>query len=722
MVYAAPLLVSSSSEENTRLENKRLQLLKSIQDLSGNSSQPTHLTEITALRNEHNQIVLDQLDSRRGPWSDPLAIFPVEIWIHLISQIIECRWGTSYRMISHVLLVSRKWRAAIVSVPQFWTQISVEPGFGEEDILLKIVTALYLSRDLPLTIYIDHPIRRDSYEACRALLAPHSNRIRDIIFRSPFKSLEGDDSWNPSIYQILSDLLPLPNLQEIHLHSSFSMTLDEWKIVETLPSIKALEGDAIPSHLLRHMSLVNLNTLTMYGSVNKLFRIIENLPRLKTLTMMQLPNYVPGWTVEDDTDAVYEQRDVPLPEHPLSLQSLTWLKQDGARLEDLLQCSPNLTHLTFQGSWKLLGQIIGVLFKLPLLSYLSVDLQWTETGAKFFPAKVIQNTNIRQLILSSEWFNARNEDEDHSVESLKLSLLIDLWRPTLEAVENLSILLYKGWTVPLSFLSSTVNLRALTLYLPGFDELSALPNIVLNALEDLYMTLPSKCFNSFLSSLQCPNLLALSLRTPSFNRIPMKEIIQIHSQQFPKLSALHWCSSDLVWDVESHNSLKLVAFLESATQAASDFCAHLILRPQDFPLLEQLEFYIFPEWDLLFLMLERRNFLLDQSVLKITTVILPTTLGLILRGSLTSLLRGQFANRLSNHDLSIVGIGEIYFDHSLYVMLFPLCPAMAHISSPVPDATGAVSVCKHARLPPRLYTTATRRLLTKCGRIIGRKQ
>ncbi|KAG8830535.1 hypothetical protein FRC17_004742 [Serendipita sp. 399] len=686
MVYSAPLLVSDTSAKSLLLEKERLQLLKSIQGLSGNSYRPAHRRELVSLRDKYNQIILSQLDSRRGPWADPMVILPVEIWINLVSEIIECRWGTSYRMLSHSLLVSKKWRAAILSTPQFWTQISLEPGFGEEDILTKIEIALHLSRDLPLTVYIDHPQLRGSYEKCRALLAPHSRRIRRIIFRVPFKSQHGTP-FDPSTHQILLDLLPLPELQEIQFKSSYHVNGEEWNILEMMPNLRSLDGAAIPFNLVQRALLVNLETLTIQGSVNKLFRILNKLPRLKDLTVSQATSYSFDWSVDMD-DETTDEDDTLVPEQSLSLENLTWLQPDQMRLRDLLRCSPHLTALTVQASWKLLGLVMETISNLPRLSYLSVDMQSMGVDERFSPAKVTQTSNIRELSFSSEWFRSVEKGDPQRKESLKLIQFIESWQPTIEMVENLTLALCREWTVPVEFVSSMVHLRVLNVYLPGFNKTSNLSDLFMDTLEELFLTLPSGCFEDFLSHLQAPRLLLLSLSTspPQVVGSAAKETIHLNSEKFPKLSALHWLSGDLIWSIESYSTLKLVAFMDSASQLASDFCVHLILRPCDFPSLEQVEFYIFPEWDLLFLMLERRNFLLDSSIKKITNVILPTTVGLILRGTLTALLRG-----------------EIYFDQEILPLDL--------------GATGAALACKHAHQRICTSTAAMRHQSTRHGLI-----
>ncbi|KAG8868401.1 hypothetical protein FRC20_003456 [Serendipita sp. 405] len=645
---------------NDQLENERLKLLKSIQNQSGSAYRPEHGEELKILRNRYNQIVINQRDSRRGPCTDPLSVLPVEVWVHIIDEIVECGWGSAYRAVSNMVLVSKKWRDVIVSTPRFWTQITINPGYGESDLLQRITTALYLSTDQNLTVNIEYPISRSSYDSYAALLFPHSTRIRRIIFRDCSWIYRSSSPLDPTVHQILSDFLPLPQLEGIQFTGRFRLSEEEWNIIEAMPNLKVLEGDtvaAMPLSVLKRISLVNLKTLTFHGTVNQLFSIITDLPRLKTLTMIEPPyhNRTP-----EDPSTTYDR---PLPEQALSMDTLDWRKQRGTRFQDLIRCSPYLKHLTLLASWKLLGFALDGMNYLPLLSYLSIKMQYLLAEDEFIPTNVIQNTSIQELSLNFAQFGSSGPSGFHSLQHSKLSQFIDSWLPTIKQLKKFSVVLPSKWAMPPVLLANLAYLRALTLTLPDLGDAIA-PNLAFDALENLDLAVPPTDLELFLSSLTCPNLLLLNIRTSPLH-LRKKVAIQIHSQQFPKLSSLHWDSSEVVWDVSSLEALKLVSFQDDSSQSASDFCAHLILRPCDFPALEELKFYKVPEWDLLFLMLERRNFLQDQAISKITMVTLSTTVGAILKGPLTSLLRGEFTNRLSNRDLSIVGLGEIYFDETL---------------------------------------------------------
>ena len=93
-----------------------------------------------------------------------------------------------------------------------------------------------------------------------------------------------------------------------------------------------------------------------------------------------------------------------------------------------------------------------------------------------------------------------------------------------------------------------------------------------------------------------------------------------------------------------------------------------ICEPTICPLLTELELDFIPEWDLLFLMLERRNHL-PQSlrISRLKTLLLPCPPPPHLLVPLTEILAGRFTVRPPNEDLSTSSFMEVYFDPSMCV-------------------------------------------------------
>jgi len=101
------------------------------------------------------------------------------------------------------------------------------------------------------------------------------------------------------------------------------------------------------------------------------------------------------------------------------------------------------------------------------------------------------------------------------------------------------------------------------------------------------------------------------------------------------------------------------------TPIASSLCIELLYRPEDCPALFNIKMVGFgPELDILFMMLERRNFLRNGRVSRIRRITLPYVPD-ELRAPLAGLLRGLYTPRPSNRDLSFVTLMEAFFDNQM---------------------------------------------------------
>jgi hypothetical protein len=106
------------------------------------------------------------------------------------------------------------------------------------------------------------------------------------------------------------------------------------------------------------------------------------------------------------------------------------------------------------------------------------------------------------------------------------------------------------------------------------------------------------------------------------------------------------------WQMPSLPYLRKISLTlrEMLDQNVTMLCLSFLYHPDHCPMLEEMELGGFPEWDILVLMLERRNFRVDGtkriSILKLP--IIPP----ILEDPLSLLLEGKYAERTSNRDIS----------------------------------------------------------------------
>ncbi|PVF91706.1 hypothetical protein CPB86DRAFT_681854, partial [Serendipita vermifera] len=95
------------------------------------------------------------------------------------------------------------------------------------------------------------------------------------------------------------------------------------------------------------------------------------------------------------------------------------------------------------------------------------------------------------------------------------------------------------------------------------------------------------------------------------------------------------------------------------------FVKDIACHPESYPSLEDIDLMRFPEWDILLIMLERRNLLASPSVKRINKLRITEPYPPKLRAILGALLRCQWPERPPNKEISLAGNAEIILDLSL---------------------------------------------------------
>ncbi|CAG7850495.1 SubName: Full=Uncharacterized protein {ECO:0000313/EMBL:CCA76083.1} [Serendipita indica DSM 11827] len=110
------------------------------------------------------------------------------------------------------------------------------------------------------------------------------------------------------------------------------------------------------------------------------------------------------------------------------------------------------------------------------------------------------------------------------------------------------------------------------------------------------------------------------------------------------------------WRLDLLTSVRSISFSSIGMEGnPTDLFIHFIYKPELCPSLEEISMAQCPEWDFLFIMLERRNLLPNSKVSRIKRLSLPAVPAYVILNPLTHLLRGQVAPRPSNQTLSIAG-------------------------------------------------------------------
>ncbi|PVF92482.1 hypothetical protein CPB86DRAFT_791119 [Serendipita vermifera] len=181
--------------------------------------------------------VMDALQNfRPSPRVDPMDRLPSEIWGNILLQMSVVKMAHLWNRISRIgdiipfTMVSKRWRNCILSECRLWTIISLKPC--NYDMAKMIAWQLKFSGNLPLTLVVQHPF--DRWKEVHPVLIKHGQRIESIVLSGFPPHGYTQAPW--LVRQIISDLAPLPNLQEMG-HTIYPIS--QWK---DLPDILNLCG------------------------------------------------------------------------------------------------------------------------------------------------------------------------------------------------------------------------------------------------------------------------------------------------------------------------------------------------------------------------------------------------------------------------------------------------------------------------------------------------
>jgi hypothetical protein len=123
----------------------------------------------------------------------------------------------------------------------------------------------------------------------------------------------------------------------------------------------------------------------------------------------------------------------------------------------------------------------------------------------------------------------------------------------------------------------------------------------------------------------------------------------------------------IYWDLASFPAVNQVHLMDSIWN--SDFLEQLLLRPNECPKMEHLTISgRFCEWDVLLLMLERRNFATTPGVSSIKSIKFDSEPSLKLIYPISSLLRGKFLTDMRIADFSLRSMAKRMFNPTQWVI------------------------------------------------------
>jgi hypothetical protein len=172
--------------------------------------------------------------------------------------------------------------------------------------------------------------------------------------------------------------------------------------------------------------------------------------------------------------------------------------------------------------------------------------------------------------------------------------------------------------------------------------------------------------SSILTSCTYPNaqyLTITNLRDPDVWRTVYAPGI-FSSGAWSNLICLEIGSQETKWcEIYLPSVKKIVVGERSRYEKAitNSFVKDLASQPDMFPALHHIGLRFVPEWDLLFILLESRNFSANSKASPITTISLPSFPSFDIVYPLVNRLKKKLTRRPSNFELSLLSIADIYF-------------------------------------------------------------
>ncbi|KAG8774096.1 hypothetical protein FRC20_002552 [Serendipita sp. 405] len=628
-LYIVPYM-SSQLALDKQLEDRRCDLLAQIDSAIG-SHGPTDSLSAANLKSLYNKTVDEQWSRRSGSFPDPLVAFPEDIWESIIAQVVDYTYdGWCGNSLLRLLDVSRLWMTKLISCPVLWTTITINPGEG--DLLAKAAVYLYLSKQSNLKIEFTSTDQRQLPKELYDMLAPHTGRVVELSFHF----------WESDLFEQIVGVIQL---------------------IGHLPRLKWIRNE---------FTNENLN------------RLIQYVPYLRGVESVRLG-------VED---LIYPC--------PVLVDAICFKLSFRGKLPDIWYNYNHLRNLALWGGYICLLDILNRL-NCPLVTLTVIEMPskgfraFLKSISRFYLLQSLQVTIYPRLQLQdvefstdvplsilpikSLWlsFHMSNEDadtvfEEHSEFDADVTSIVEHSMPHIESLGLWEVPITSGL---LSMLQSLCRLQEMTIQahgnLPSSTEHSPidLPQLR-HLIWDFNTANKFRSLPLIARSLSTCTVMDVYYEAPTKVGVASAILLpQGCSNSLVRLSintsnSLHFLLGDL-------SALREVEFgLDAHNWWIGDILEQLIIFPSMCPALQKLIFQgICTEWDILFLALERRNFLKDLNVSPIREIHMTFKPPYRILYPLAQLLGGRFPSSPSVEQYATVAFEETSERQICYLCRLP---------------------------------------------------
>jgi hypothetical protein len=560
---------------------------------------------------------------------------PSEIWTAIIKEYItitnyeDCYGEFTYMEVDRLLpllLISAGWRDHILATPTLWTDMLLSDYV--EDLEMKVVMALHFSGEAPIAVYLREG---RCCSAMASILIQERSRISSIWMMVDYGHRSKQQ------FALLSTLSPLPTLSRLRCSEFNHYTLEPrvWDMHPLLTDIYGFDID--PADLVKIPRA--LHSIYVVADPKGALSTIEGIKSLRVVTFAKaIGEFDHGHNSE-----------------PLGWESLKLVAADNKSCSCLLnRLRYTLTHLDI---------------------YLSI-------GARTLDL-ILSLGHLERLYDCSIRISSRRDDYELTVDPLTVTYKCNARRLAINATDT------SGKAKSIEILGQTLQAM-----MPFIDEL----NLSFEDSDELLSFLSGPRFSKITSlSLSCsnvapyhynrgfmgpfPHLIYLRTNLPLTMLNPERssavERIQYRGYQQQNIDMTEFDEWKQIRSLDIQNSITNLSFDKFSLPHlrrfvlgeffdSTDLCHHLALHPHSCPMLKNLELHSTPEWDILFIMLERRN-LSQYPVVPLAQIALPDICARYLRRPIHQVMRGLVPVRPSYYDLS-VRIQEDLINSDMYVL------------------------------------------------------
>lgn len=618
------------------LDSQQVELLTSINELDRTvAPEKQDTTRLRLMKQAYNELA-EKIRLQKHLF-DPLSILPPELWLRILLMAIrpESRW-TALRTF---MLVSKQWHKCVTETPLLWTRITLGERYGDmQDAMLA--KFLHLSQQSMLHLTLD--VHLKSWETICDTISPHRSRIKSIQF---FRI-----SVDNQREQILQRLSPLTHLTSLYGYEEIGWLLEQGSPIERIT------GGVLSQAILSLPEAANLRDIGTEEDIQVILNLAQNLPLLESIRFFPQDYWGTDLTYLEPASILSEMPEV------LNWRSIFYETSSYYFPLWLLNRLPQLAHLSLRLPFAQVEPLLMGLSHLPSLTSLEITL--LSGWGSFSPAALTISPCPSVEILSVVCTHRGSMYPSASFKRL-VELLVDSFPNILS----------------LSFLGNGLCAVYMALKSAGFQRLHKMklldPSFIPQSPQDLdlpllkedawfpqslqQLTVTHRNFN--VSHIYCTTIRSLEVSPV----LDSKEEYDI--SQWPQLTDLKLYAYNLPRKRVFHQNLRTIVMMTKSrtikeANNVTRFCRDLALDPSSMPSLTDMSLGEIFEWDILFIMLERRNFYPQPGVVRIKKIDIRND-AKEFRQPLRDLLSGLYTRRPSNRELSMASNADRLFDASM---------------------------------------------------------